>query len=182
MGIQQVWELKDGGDIAEYQVRSPAPAFWGGWKSHRNDLKGLIFFKLAETTKKNTVGWKWHVFFCWIFIIFLFVAFSILPCFTNSRKESTTKWHQIALKILGCFRPKNTTKSEEKLSRLMRHFFELSIQMSSEGNCKFLGLYRTRKYYTTAILGRDYHWTFHKSWLFQVFISPPPPYATIPRT
>ena len=58
MGIQQVWELKDGGDIAEYQVRSPAPPFWGGWKSHRNDLKGLIFFKLAETTKTNTVGWK----------------------------------------------------------------------------------------------------------------------------
>lgn len=57
----------------------------GGWKSHSNDLKGLIFFKLAETTKKNTVDWKWHVFFCWIFIIFFvrcllnFAMFHELP-------------------------------------------------------------------------------------------------------
>ena len=113
-GIQQVWELKDGGDITSYQARSPAPAFWGVGVPTGTDLKGVIFFKLAETTQK--IGWLevTSFFFESSWFYFLFVVFSILPCFTNSRKESTTTWRQIALKILGRFRPKNTTTSEEK--------------------------------------------------------------------
>lgn len=91
-GIQQVWELKDGGDITEYQVRSPAPAFWGVGVPTGIELKGVIFFKVAETTKKN-----WLVgsdkFFLLNLLYFIFCSLPSQFCHVSRTPEENRQPH-----------------------------------------------------------------------------------------